>query len=77
MMNTPSTGATPVPVDTYDISLIIYATAQHAPLVHHTIPVICSELLAAQGIHALIGRDILKSCLLTYDGMAGLFSLAF
>ena len=77
MMNTPSTGAQAVPVDTYDVSLIIYATAQHPPLVHHTVPVMCSELLNVQGIHALIGRDILKGCLLTYDGMAGLFSLAF
>ncbi|MGO9258013.1 MAG: hypothetical protein ACLQU1_17125 [Bryobacteraceae bacterium] len=77
MMNTPSTGAQPVPVDTYDVSLIIYASAQHAPLIHHTIPVAGSELLVSQGFHALIGRDILKGCLLTFDGQNGLFSLAF
>lgn len=77
MMNTPSTGTQPVSVDTYDVSLIIYASAQHTPLIHHTIPVTCSELLVAQGFHALIGRDILKGCLLTFDGQNGLFSLAF
>lgn len=75
-MLTPSTGAQPVPTDTYDVSLIIFATAQHLPLIHHTVPVMRSEL-AVQGIQALIGRDILKGCLLTYDGASGLFSLAF
>jgi hypothetical protein len=77
MMNTPSTGAQPVSVDTYDIGLVIFAANQHVPLVHHTIPVTCSELLVAQGFHALIGRDILKGCFLVYDGQNGLFSLAF
>jgi hypothetical protein len=77
LMNTPSTGATPVSVDTYDVSLTIFAATPHAPLMLHTIPVSSSELLAAQGFHALIGRDILKNCLLTYDGQGGLFSLAF
>lgn len=77
MMNTPSTGAQAVPVDTYDISLVVYAAQPHSPLIHHTIPVVCSELLASQGFHALIGRDILKSCLLMYDGQSGIFSLAF
>ena len=33
--------------------------------------------LAHQGIQALIGRDILESCLMTYDGQAGTFALGF
>jgi hypothetical protein len=33
--------------------------------------------LAHQGIHTLVGRDILQSCLMTYDGQAGTFALGF
>jgi predicted aspartyl protease len=77
MVNSPTTGAQPVPADTYDVSLTIYAAGNQPPLVHHTIPVLVAELLAAQGIHALIGRDILRGCLLTYDGANGLFSMAY
>ena len=40
------------------------------------LPVIESDL-EHQGIHALIGRDILSFCLLTYDGQAGMFCLGF
>jgi hypothetical protein len=42
----------------------------------HALPVIASNL-TAQGIQALIGRDVLARCLFVYDGAAGLFSLAF
>jgi hypothetical protein len=38
--------------------------------------VISSELLAAQGIHALIGRDILSRCVLMYNG-AAFFTIAY
>ncbi len=41
-----------------------------------TIPVVAAVLLP-QGFHALIGRDVLSHCLLTYDGASGLFSLAY
>lgn len=77
LINTPTTGAQPVQADTYDVSLSIYALQGHPPLTHQTIPVVQAELLASQGFHALIGRDVLKECLLTYDGRSGLFSLAF
>ena len=33
--------------------------------------------LSIQGIQALIGRDVLKNCLLVYDGQNGTFTLAF
>jgi hypothetical protein len=74
---TPSTGTQPVMHDQYDTSLIIFAGQGHPPLVHLTIPVTKSELLTIQGFHALIGRDILSGCLLTYDGVNGFFSLAY
>ena len=77
-VNTPSTGNTAVEVDQYDVSLIIPpATVHQIPLFVHTLPVICSELVASQGFHALIGRDILAQCVLFYNGSAGTFTLAF
>jgi hypothetical protein len=39
--------------------------------------VIAADLLQAQGIHALIGRDILMQCVLHYNGTTGTFTLAF
>ena len=77
LVNTPTTGAQPAPAETYDVSLTIYAVANQPALVQHTVPVLASDLFSAQGIHALIGRDILRGCLLTYDGRSGLFSLAY
>ena len=44
---------------------------------HRNIAVLESKLLNAQGFHVLLGRDILSGCLLTYDGLNGLFSLAY
>lgn len=77
-INTPSTGNTPISVDQYDVSIIVPgASSNHAPLVFGTIPVICSELLSLQGFHALIGRDILEHCFLSYNGSSGYFTLAF
>lgn len=39
-------------------------------------PVVESDL-SAQGIQALIGRDILSDSLLVYNGYTGLFILSF
>lgn len=76
-VNTPTTGGQPQLVSQYDVSLMIHCAPGHAPLMHLTIPVIQSDLLTAQGFHALIGRDVLSGCLLTYDGRSGLFTLAY
>lgn len=77
-VNTPSTGNRPVNADQYDISLIVpAAAANQTPLVVSTLPVICAELLASQGFHALIGRDILANCVFLYNGSLGLFTLAY
>ena len=40
-------------------------------------PVVASELFQAQGYHALLGRDILQRCVLTYNGSVGIFTLAY
>jgi len=50
-----------------------------APQLHvasMTIPVIESQLLS-QGIHALIGRDVLAGGMFVYNGKANTISLAF
>lgn len=77
-MFTPSTGATPVPTNQFDVGLIIPgSSAKHAPLAFPTIPVVESNLFAGQGFHALIGRDILRHCILNYNGDFGYFSLGY
>lgn len=77
-LNTPSTGAQPHTADQYDVSLAIPSSVPtHAPLLVPNLAVVCAELLIAQGFHALIGRDILSRCLLSYNGLTGLFTLAY
>ena len=75
-MTTPSTGATPVEADTYDVSIVIPISGNQEPLVRAVISVCTSELIH-QGFHALLGRDILKDCQLTYNGSAEFFTLAY
>lgn len=75
-MSTPSTGTTPHIADQYDVSLII-PCQNKPPLVQQTVGVACVQLLAPQGFHALIGRDLLRQCVLTYDGTRGFFIIAY
>lgn len=78
MVVTPSTGNKPHQTSQYDAALLIPGpTSQSAPLFFPTIAVIAADLLQPQGFHALIGRDILNRCLLTYNGSLGLFTLAY
>jgi hypothetical protein len=74
-INTPSTGTMPHEADQYDIGMII--PWQGGPLVLPTIPAVSSELLAVQGFHALIGRDILARCFFAYNGGISAFTLAY
>jgi hypothetical protein len=76
-VNSPTTGATPHDAEQYDIALYIPSVAGQPVLVFETIPVVSSILLNAQGFHALIGRDILRLCLLVYNGTLGNFTLAY
>jgi hypothetical protein len=77
-VNTPTTGTNPQIQDQYDVSLFIPgATATDLPLVITALPVISSELLAAMGFHALIGRDVLSRCLLAYNGTMRHFTIAY
>lgn len=74
---TPSTGATPHTTDTYDVDLVIPKSPQEPPLKIANLRVAASQLFLAQGIHALIGRDVLTRCILVYNGERGEFCLAF
>jgi hypothetical protein len=76
-VNTPTTGAAPAQTNQYDISLIIPSSPGGAPLVLHAVPALESQLFSLQGFHAIIGINVLRSCLLHYDGKAGLFSIAW
>ena len=75
-MVTPSTGAIPHIADQYDVAIIVPCATPPA-LVFETVPVACVELLASQGFHALIGRDLLARCILHYNGTTRLFSIAY
>jgi hypothetical protein len=74
-VHTPSTTLTaPHIANQFDISFILVH-----PMISrtwHALPVTDAQL-SHQGIQALIGRDILSFCLLSYDGAAGTFALAF
>ena len=47
------------------------------PLAFGTVAIVESNLFAAQGFHALIGRNILSRCIFHYNGSIGLFTLGF
>ena len=80
---TPSTGrAKTHSAPEYDVSIIIPpGNPGDERLIIASLPVVHSELLVRQGIHALIGRDVLVRCILSYNGSGvggtGYFSLAW
>ena len=76
-VHTPSTGTTPHQCLQYDVGLVVPGNQQSdPPLLQATLAVTESDF-SMQGIQALIGRDLLRSCILVYNGATGLFSLAF
>lgn len=77
LCHTPTTGAAPAPKDLYDVSLRIYAELNEPSLYFPTLAVMESDLFAAQGIHALIGRDVLAGCFLNYNGSLRQYTLGF
>ena len=75
---TPSTGNVPHDASLYDVSIAIPpALAGEQSLVFPRVPVTASELLESQGIHALVGRDVLARCVLIWNGAYGQFTLCF
>lgn len=74
---TPSTKDGPVPASLYDVGLQIYSDTTQPPLHVRNLPVMESHLFEYQGIHALIGRDVLAKCILHFNGTVGIYTLAF
>jgi len=75
---TPTTGATPQKMKLYDIGLRIMAGSVTEPHLYlDPLPVMESGLFDGQGIHALIGRDVLNRCVLIYNGTTRLFTLSY
>lgn len=77
---TPSTGQIPHIANQYDVSIQIAFGDSGSPFKFlfwaHTMPVVDADL-RPQGILALIGRDILTTGILQYNGETRLFTLAF
>ncbi len=75
-VHTPSTtGGNPDTKLLYDVTIILYH-AQHQYIMDRAVPVTeCA--LKHQGIDVLLGTDILKDCLMIYDGCANTFILSF
>lgn len=75
-IHTPSTQGVPLLTDTYDVCIGIFAARSgDTPFVSDTVQVTASIL--SSGIQALIGTDILKSCIFTYNGADDCFTLAW
>ena len=74
---TPSTGQGTHTADTYDVDIRIGAGPDDTPLSISNLRVASCDLFLKQGIHALIGRDILKRCILIYNGSMNQFSVSF
>lgn len=73
-IHTPSTGINPVQQNQYDVRIIIPHSA--ISRYFHAVPVLEANF-QAQGIQGLLGRDILKECVLFYNGEIGLYTLSF
>jgi hypothetical protein len=72
-----TTGAAPISVPTYDVCIGIYAIRQgDLHFISETVQVTATNL-ASRGFQALIGTDVLRKCVLHYNGADGHFTLAY
>lgn len=77
LVNTPSTGAQPHQAAQYDASIFVPGATPGSPsLMLSSLPVLASDL-SAQGIQILAGREVLRHCVLIYNGGTGSYTLAF
>jgi hypothetical protein len=64
-------------MDVYDVFVgVLYPHAPGNALLFESLAVVGAPL-SAQGIGVLVGRDVLKKCLLCYNGQEASFTLAF
>lgn len=76
-ISTPSTQGVPASFDTFDVLLLIPGADGATPLVFQTIPLVALPSFAGPNYQGLIGRDVLASCILHYNGVTNLFELAY
>lgn len=77
LVNTPSTGAQPHQAAQYDVCIFLPGvTPGSLSLTLGSLPVLASDL-SAQGIQILVGREVLRHCVLIYNGGTGSYTLAF
>lgn len=77
-MVTPSTGDGVHVASTYDVDFMIGGSdPSDPPLTVANLRVCSAELYLRQGIHALVGRDVLSRCVLVYNGTLNQFTVAF
>ncbi|MBF0265948.1 MAG: hypothetical protein HQL46_11815 [Gammaproteobacteria bacterium] len=73
-VSTPLSGQSPHVCNKYDITvLLVHPEIQYKI---GAIPVLETKVFG-QGIQALIGRDVLSKCLLTYNGTIGQYTISF
>jgi len=73
-VSTPLTGESPQICNKYDITVLLV----HPEIQYQigAIPVLETKVFG-QGIQALIGRDVLSKCLLTYNGNIDQYTISF
>jgi len=78
-MITPSTGNTPVSCSIFDVSLAIVAgpPSNIKLLFHNACMPVSESALAHQGFEVLLGRDVLASAMLVYNGSSNTLMLGF
>lgn len=76
-MHTPSTAGSAHTCNQYDVMLFMSSgTAPGSGHIVDALPVIEADL-KSQGIDGLIGRDVLASCVLVFNGTANTVSLGY
>jgi predicted aspartyl protease len=74
LVHTASTAASPREVDAYAVRLFLPGVL--AGLIASDLRVLEAENLSGLGVEVLLGLDVLKKCLLFYNGSAGQLTLA-
>jgi hypothetical protein len=76
LIHTPTTGLQATTRNQYDVALMI-PNPDGFPFIQLTVAAVECELFVPQGIHALFGRDVLRQCFFTMDGLNDTFTLAY
>ena len=77
LIHTASTGGgKPINIPVVDMAIILLSSKrEESPLLLSAVPVMETKLFDTQGIHALIGQDVLARCTLVHSGPDQIFHL--